>query len=411
MPAAGPFRRKILVVDDSRVQRRILSASLQRWGYCVLEADSGLAALAICAREPVDMILSDWMMPGMTGPEFCRAFRARPRDGYGYFILLTSKSDKSAVAEGLEAGADDFLTKPLNSEELRARLTAGERILRMERELQDKNRLVSSTLSQLQAVYDSLDRDLVQARKLQQSLVRERARDFGPAQVSLLLRPSGHVGGDLVGFFPIGAGHVGCYAIDVAGHGVTSALLTARLAGMFSGDATEQNIALAADPAGRRVGRDPAAVAALMNRQMLAELETEHYCTLAYAEVDLGSGRVRLVQAGHPHPALLRADGTVEYLGEGGLPVGLFADAAYQGFEVTLRRGDRLLLVSDGVTECPEPGGAELGEDGLARMMHRLSDLRGPAFLEALMWDLHRFAGGADLQDDVSAVLVEYSGR
>src|SRR5690606_10500826 len=149
-----------------------------------------------CLRQEPDLVISDWVMPGKSGVDFCRDFRAMDRSGYGYFILLTSKTDKNDVAEGLESGADDFLSKPVNGDELRARLVAGERILRMERELQEKNRL-------LRAQREAIDRDLVEAQKLQQSLVSERHRSFGSAEVALMLRPSGHVGGDLVGFFPI----------------------------------------------------------------------------------------------------------------------------------------------------------------------------------------------------------------
>ena len=163
----------VLVVDDSRAQRRILSSYLGRWGYDVFEAASGEEALEICASEDVDLIVSDWMMPGINGLEFCQKFRNLDRENYGYFILLTSKSDKTEVAQGLDVGADDFLTKPVAGDELLARIRAGERILRMERELTEKNRLVSTTLSEISELYDSLDRDLVEARKLQQSLLFE----------------------------------------------------------------------------------------------------------------------------------------------------------------------------------------------------------------------------------------------
>jgi sigma-B regulation protein RsbU (phosphoserine phosphatase) len=400
----------VLVVDDSRGQRRLLARMLTGWGLVVQEAASGAEALALCRDGPVDLILSDWMMPGMSGLEFCRAFRALPRAGYGYFILLTSKTEKDAVAQGLREGADDFLSKPVDPDELRARILAGGRILRMERELQQKNRLVSDTLARLQSVHDSLDRDLMQARQLQQSLVRERDRRFGPAQVSLLLRPSGHVGGDLVGFFPIGADRVGLHAIDVSGHGVTSALLTARLAGLFSGTVPEQNIALMPVPGGGHAGRPPAEIAAAMNRIMLDEIATDHYCTLAYAELEPATGRLRMVQAGHPHPLLQRADGSIAFLGSGGLPVGLVPDASYEGFETRLAPGDRLLILSDGVTECESPEGVELGEGGLERLVADLRGLRGQDFLAALLAALGRFAGGDDFRDDVSAVLIEYDG-
>jgi sigma-B regulation protein RsbU (phosphoserine phosphatase) len=149
--------KRVLVVDDSRLQRRILTASLKRFGYDIVEASSGAEALEKCRDAPPDLVVSDWMMPGMSGPEFCHEFRKMQRDSYGYFILLTSKSEKGDIAHGLDAGADDFLTKPVNAAELRARISAGERILMMERELTEKNRLINSTLEELQRLYDSLD--------------------------------------------------------------------------------------------------------------------------------------------------------------------------------------------------------------------------------------------------------------
>lgn len=154
---------RILVLDDSRAQRRLIQTMLRRWGYDTIEAGSGAEALEICQKETVDLILSDWVMPEMDGLEFCHAFRALELKQYVYFILLTSKSDKTEVAHGLEAGADDFLTKPVNGSELRARITAAERIVRMERELTEKNKLVSSTLKELQQLYNTLDHDLLAA--------------------------------------------------------------------------------------------------------------------------------------------------------------------------------------------------------------------------------------------------------
>jgi sigma-B regulation protein RsbU (phosphoserine phosphatase) len=103
--------QRVLLVDDSRAQRHLLSTHLRRWGYHVAEAATGTEALQYCRVNHVDLVLSDWIMPGMNGIEFCRAFRKQNRTSYGYFILLTSKSEKAAVAEGLDVGADDFLSK------------------------------------------------------------------------------------------------------------------------------------------------------------------------------------------------------------------------------------------------------------------------------------------------------------
>lgn len=104
---------RVLIVDDSRLQRKILCSSVKRWGFDVFEAGSGEEALEVARDIAPDIVLSDWMMPGMNGLEFCDAFRELSGDRYGYFILLTSKSEKNEVAMGLEAGADDFLTKPV----------------------------------------------------------------------------------------------------------------------------------------------------------------------------------------------------------------------------------------------------------------------------------------------------------
>lgn len=404
----GAVIRDVLVVDDSRLQRKILSSSLNRWGFSVREAATGQAALDICQAHPPDLVLSDWMMPGMSGLEFCRAFRAMKREHYGYFILLTSKSEKNEIALGLDAGADDFLTKPVNAPELRARIAAGERILRMQRELGEKNRLIKSTLDELQKLYDLLDSDLIEAKKLQQSLVSERYRDLGYADVSLMLQSCGHVGGDLVGMFQVSETRVGLYGIDVSGHGISSALMTARLAGYLSATAPGQNVALRKTPGGRYEMRPPAETIASLNQLFLDEMETELYFTLLLVDVHLDTGRVIMAQAGHPSPALQRADGTVEMVGPGGLPVGLIEGASYEQFEVRLRPGDRLLIQSDGMVECADLDGNLLGEEGLARLLGELRQTRGPACLESLIWKLNAFASDRDFDDDVSAVLVEF---
>ncbi|WP_380055983.1 PP2C family protein-serine/threonine phosphatase [Falsihalocynthiibacter sp. SS001] len=400
--------KRILVVDDSRAQRRLLSKMLARWGYGVLEAESGEQAIESVKSNKVDLILSDWMMPGMSGVEFCRHFRQMERDQYGYFILLTSKSAKEEIAHGLEVGADDFLTKPVASNELRARIMAADRILRMERELIEKNELVSRTLEEISELYNNLDRDLVEAKKLQQSLVKERFRSFDGAQVSLLLRPSGHVGGDLVGMFPINDTQVGLFAIDVSGHGITSALMTARLAGYLSGASPKQNVALKQSEQGEYIARSPAEAAEHLNRLCLEEMDTENYFTLILASCDLRTGEIRLTQAGHPHPVIQRANGAIEYIGNGGLPVGLFEDAKYEECQSTLGAGDRLIIVSDGITECPNLRDELLDEEGLGKILKRNRGLKGSAMMEALVWDLQEYAGEQEFPDDISAAMVEF---
>lgn len=405
-----PLAKRVLVVDDSRSQRRLLSVYLNRWGYEVVEASSGAEALELCKAQAFDLILSDWMMPGMNGLEFCITFRNLKSDRYTYFILLTSKSEKGEVAHGLDIGADDFLTKPVAALELKARIQAGERILNMERELTEKNRLVSETLTEISDLYESLDRDLLEARSLQQSLVREKFRDFGAAQVSLLLRSSGHVGGDLVGFFGISDTQIGLYSIDVSGHGMASALMTARLAAYLSGSSAGQNMALSKDKNGTVVPCSPAKVAEQINQLVLEEMETEIYFTMMLGYFDTQSGIATLVQCGHPNVAIQRTGGNTEFFGDGGLPVGLISAANWSDFEVQLLPGDRLFLSSDGIIECPGTQGEMLDESGLAKLMSKNSEKRGDLLFEALLSDLTDFSGVENFPDDISAVLLEYVG-
>lgn len=404
-PVALP--RHVLVVDDSRAQRHMVSMQLRRWGYRVTECESALAGLDMCRASDIDIIISDWMMPGMTGLEFCKEFRALDRESYGYFVLLTSKSEKTEIADGLEAGADDFLTKPVASNELRARLRAGERMLATQAELLAKNRVIASTLVELQKLYDSLDRDLIEARKLQQTLIRDRVRDYGWARVSLILRNSGRVGGDLVGSFRVDDDRVVVYSIDVSGHGVASAMMTARLAGFLTGSSPEQNLAFQTGPNGDHVLLPPAAVVDRFNRLMLEEIQAEQYFTMALAVIDRQSGTLDLVQAGHPHPLLVRRTGEVQKLGDGGLPVGLVSEARFDQVRLQLAPGDRLILCSDGFTECPLPNGQDFGEDGLIESLRASSHLSGSDLLEAMVWDLTRAAGTDSFPDDVSGIVLD----
>jgi sigma-B regulation protein RsbU (phosphoserine phosphatase) len=409
---SGGFIRNVLVVDDSSLQRKILASSMKKRGFDVEVAESGLIALEKCKARMPDLVLSDWMMPEMDGLEFCRALRELQGENYSYFILLTSKSEKDDIAVGLDAGADDFLTKPVSPAELRARISAGERIIAMQRELSEKNRLVSETLGKLQKVYDSIDRDLKQARTIQESLVPELTRDFGKSRVSLLLKPSGHIGGDLVGMFSPSENKLGFYSIDVSGHGITSAMMTARLGGYLSSSYFDQNVGVTQNKDGSYRLREPVDVIADLNNRLMADTGIEEYFTIAYATADLRTGKVKLVQAGHPHPLLIRADQTLEFVGEGGVPVGLVPGVEYAQIELDLNAGDKLLLYSDGFTECILQDDQMLEQSGLAQLVENSQSLQnGQEFLDDLFWDLTQIMSPEKgMDDDVSATIFEYFG-
>ncbi|RLB18493.1 MAG: diguanylate cyclase response regulator [Thermoplasmata archaeon] len=146
----------ILVAEDNPVSRKLLEKTLTKAGYEVVAAKDGREALEIFRQRFFPIVLTDWMMPKMSGPELCKALRAQSQNGYVFMILLTAKDSKDDIVEGLEAGADDYLTKPFNRGELMARLKTGTRILELERSLKkatEEIRLLS-TKDQLTGCYN-----------------------------------------------------------------------------------------------------------------------------------------------------------------------------------------------------------------------------------------------------------------
>lgn len=130
---------KILIADDARISRQILQQTLESLGHEVLTAENGQEALEIFHNDNVKFTIADWMMPVMDGLALCRKIRSSDKEGYVYFILLTGKDTKKDIIEGLTAGADDYITKPLDKDELMVKIRVGERILNLERELKEKN--------------------------------------------------------------------------------------------------------------------------------------------------------------------------------------------------------------------------------------------------------------------------------
>jgi len=130
---------RILVAEDHYVSRHLLERNLANWGFSVSSAEDGEEALSILdGEDPPSIAIIDWMMPKIDGLEVCRRVRARKDRPYLYLLLLTAKSQKEEVAAGLEAGADDYVIKPFDPDELRARLKVGQRVVQLERTLAKK---------------------------------------------------------------------------------------------------------------------------------------------------------------------------------------------------------------------------------------------------------------------------------
>jgi CheY-like chemotaxis protein len=141
----------ILIAEDDPVSRRLLEATLQQWGHAVRVAADGSAAWeALCAGTPPPMAILDWMMPGQDGPALCRHIRATPQLQGMYLILLTARTERKEVVAGLDSGADDYIVKPFDREELRARVNVGLRVLALQQNLAERVRELEQALHRVQ---------------------------------------------------------------------------------------------------------------------------------------------------------------------------------------------------------------------------------------------------------------------
>lgn len=146
------YRNRILIAEDDPVSRRMLQGFLSKWGYHVETATDGLEALRILTGDcPPPLAVLDWMMPGLEGPEVCQRVREHPDRPYIYILLLTARTQKTDLLRGLESGADDYLTKPFDNQELRARLHVGQRILNLQEGL-----IVAREELRFRATHDTL---------------------------------------------------------------------------------------------------------------------------------------------------------------------------------------------------------------------------------------------------------------
>jgi two-component system, NtrC family, sensor kinase len=140
---------QVLIADDDPVSRRLLQSYLQKWGYDVTAAQDGAEAWRLFQGGAFPILITDWMMPEMDGLELIRRIRGAQRPEYVHATLLTAKAQKEDLVEGMDAGADDFLTKPFDREELRVRLRAAERLVKLEHSLAEQNRVLRETQAAL----------------------------------------------------------------------------------------------------------------------------------------------------------------------------------------------------------------------------------------------------------------------
>jgi sigma-B regulation protein RsbU (phosphoserine phosphatase) len=393
---AGPH---VLVVDDALANRKVLTAILRKAGIGFEEARDGFEAIEAVARRKPDLVLLDVMMPGMDGYEVCRKIKADSATADVPVIFLSALSDASDRVRGLEAGAEDYVGKPFNPGEVLARVRTQLRL----REMTESLRRLNRELLEWQA---RLREDLKAAGEVQRMLLpsAERRHELG-GSAAWLFEPSVSVGGDILNVFPIGSDHVGIYVLDVSGHGVSAALVSASVAQALT---PQFGIVATLGPSGT-VPVPPEAVMAELERRYPLEL-FDKYFTLAYVLLDRRTGEVAYSFAGHPPGLLQRASGELELLSAGGGFVGLGLGIPFEEGKAVLAPGERIYLYSDGVTEHETAAHALFGIERLQQLLARDRSLPVEDVCGSVAAALATFGAGAPFRDDVSFLAFEFHG-
>lgn len=392
----------ILIVEDARDQRLMLSVILKKKGHQVLEAEDGVKALEVLRAHPeIRIVISDWMMPEMDGIQLCQSIRATDFGRYLYFILLTGKTENQAVVEGINQGADDFLSKPVNFDELDARLKAGIRIIELERALEEKNHALSGAIA-------TIEKDLESAARTQAGLLAKPVR-IKAAEFDWFFRPSKHLGGDMFGYQALDEEHIYFYQLDVAGHGIPSALFSFTLNNILSETGNQSLHRVKREGAEGYQLATPGQVLASLNDRFQTTADNMLYFTIAYGLLNNRTGDVVLSQAGHPRPLWVRPGCRVVEPVEGnGVPIGMMPGLEYSSVCFQLEPGDRLFLYSDGLTECADHSGEQFGEARLGETLSESFDDSIQSMITRVDDKIKNWNPQDVFDDDVTYLIMEW---
>ena len=389
----------VLIVDDNEDNLNLLEMLLNSQGYGVLTASSGPQALELLERTLPDVIFLDVMMPEMDGFEVTRRIRAMLNLPYIPIVLVTALQDSKSKLTGLEAGADEFLTKPFSQPELLARTRALFRLKRYNQALTrslEENRYLNDLLS---SENSRMALELDRTREAQLRLMPQAGPDYPGVGFAAHYQPAVEVGGDYYDYVRLDEHRFAVMLGDAVGKGGAAVLSVAIIKSVL---ATEfAHLAAGGDKA-----FDPAEVLKRINAVICGPLSTSRTeMTLFCGLVDLQARTIHFSNAGQTFPYLARL-GQVAELKVSGLPIGLFEDAIYTTCQTSFQPGDRLILYSDGINESRNIDSEEFGLERLETIIHDASNLSPELMLNQILVQLHQFS--QDAIDDQTLVIFGF---
>jgi sigma-B regulation protein RsbU (phosphoserine phosphatase) len=379
---------QILIAEDERITRRNLQRQLGTWGHDGVAAAVGAQAWALLQQHDIGLVITDWVMPEVDGVELVRMIRARQDTRYVYVILLTSKVEKNDIVEAMDAGADDFLSKPFDRNELHARLRAGIRVIELEQDLEQRNR-------ELGAAHASMKKDLAAAVDYVMSLIPEP--NLEPVMFDWRYIPSSDVGGDTFGYHRINDRQIAMYLVDVTGHGLDSALLSVSIINLLrSGSLPDTDFT------------DPGAVLYALNERFQGPEQGGKLFTIWYGVIDTGESSLSWAGGGHPDAILIENDAEPPVmLPSTGIMIGVLRGQKFEVMTRPLADSAKIFMYSDGVYEVTQSNGKVWSQHELVDFIEQLDHNEGNV-MDNILNHVRKLRGASVLEDDFTIVEALY---
>ncbi len=374
---------QILIIEDDILIRKLIKKMLQNQGYEVVEADSGEEGLAKLYTFSPTLILCDWELPGVTGLTICRKIKADPKLSSIYFILLTAHSSLEYQIQGLDSGADDFLTKPIQMAELSARVRAGVRVHRV---LQEQRRLTQV-----------LQAEMAEAADYVRSLMPPPM--IGAVSVKSQFLPCQQLGGDCFDYRWLDSDWLSLYLLDVSGHGLGAALLSVSV----------QNI-LRTQVLPDVNFYQPGLVLTALN-EAFAET-SDRYFTIWYGVYDRQRRLLFYASAGHPPAVLLSGDAVnpqIQRLRTPATPIGMLPEIHYTSQCCKIPPDSTLYLFSDGIYELQKPDQTRWSLEEWIDFLKENYQTQDPLSPEQLVRQVQAMHQGQEFQDDCSLLQIRFN--
>jgi sigma-B regulation protein RsbU (phosphoserine phosphatase) len=393
---------KILIIDDDPILRTVLKRALENQGYDTTVASNGEEGIIQAQRLRPALIICDWVMSHMDGLEVCRCIKADPEFATTFFILLTAKGaapgEEGDRIQGLDTGADEFISKPIDLNELKARVRAGLRIHQLHEDLQLQKQSLEELNQNLHNQKQIIEAELAEAADYVRSLLPAPLEET--VSIEALFVPSAQLGGDCFDYYWIDDENLVIYLLDVSGHGVGSALLSVSVLNILRSQSLPNTNFC-----------QPSEVLKALNSSFQMSNHHEKYFTIWYGVYNRIQRQLVYANAGHPPAVLLSTTDPnsiqAKQLGSLDLPIGFLPNINFDIAVLNIEKNSTLYIFSDGAYEISQLNGEIWGFDALFDLLKN-SDQTNPQNLKNVLAEIMTSTNHENFDDDLSLLQIKF---